>query len=168
MNPLCWDVLLLETHGDRYAMRHGRLSNAPALIPADRCPSMSVDGHTTAPLTRVAALESAEIHWSGEFSMSKQRLGELVAMHCDAAALMRFARAPFATELDHRWVMAICASIASRNWEWLKSRCLHRQTHAVLRPCHGRHPVRTCCTELLAGGCRRSASPRPVLIAFLT
>ncbi len=37
--------------------------------------------------------------------MSKQRLGELVAMHCDAAALMRFARAPFATELDHRWVM---------------------------------------------------------------
>src|ERR1700748_2417162 len=28
-NPFCWDVLLLETHGDRYIARHGMLSEAP-------------------------------------------------------------------------------------------------------------------------------------------
>jgi hypothetical protein len=34
--------------------------------------------------------------------MSRTGLAEIVATHCDAAALMQFARAPFATELDRR------------------------------------------------------------------
>ena len=28
LNPLCWDVLLLATHGDRYTIRHGTLATA--------------------------------------------------------------------------------------------------------------------------------------------
>ncbi|MDB6087938.1 MAG: Membrane-bound metal-dependent hydrolase [Gammaproteobacteria bacterium] len=105
MNPLCWDVLLLETAGDRYTVRHGVLANAPALMTAAQCPRMSIDRHTTAPMVKVPAPDSGEIHWLGEFAMSKTRLATLVGMHCEAAALMRFARAPFATELERRWII---------------------------------------------------------------
>jgi inner membrane protein len=105
MNPLCWDVLLLETAGDRYAVRHGVLANAPALMTAAQCPRIAIDRHTTAPMVKVPAPDSGEIHWLGEFAMSKTRLAMLVGMHCEAAALMRFARAPFATELERRWIM---------------------------------------------------------------
>ena len=105
MNPLCWDVLLLETHGDRYTVRRGVLSNAPALIPATRCRTISGNRPTMAPLTKVSAPESAGVHWIGEFEMSKTLLAQLVAGHCNAAALMQFARAPFAAELEREWVI---------------------------------------------------------------
>ena len=97
MNPLCWTVLLLETNGDRYVIRRGMLSVAPALIPASRCPSMSGIQATTVPLAVVGAPDSAGIQWLGEFAMSKTVLAQVVAGNCDAAAVMRFARAPFVT-----------------------------------------------------------------------
>jgi len=97
MNPLCWTVLLLETNGDRYVIRRGMLSVAPALIPASRCPTMSGIQATTVPLAVVGAPDSAGIQWLGEFAMSKTVLAQVVAGNCDAAALMRFARAPFVT-----------------------------------------------------------------------
>ncbi len=104
-NPLCWDVLLLETRADRYTVRHGVLSNAPGIISAQRCPDLSAARRTTAPLVAVAAPDSSEIHWLGEFGMSRQQLVALVATHCDAARLMQFARAPFATEFKGRPVI---------------------------------------------------------------
>jgi inner membrane protein len=58
-----------------------------------------------APLTKVSAPESAGVHWIGEFEMSKTLLAQLVAGHCNAAALMQFARAPFAAELEREWVI---------------------------------------------------------------
>jgi inner membrane protein len=105
MNPLCWDVLLLETHGDRYAIRHGVLSAAPEVMSATKCPTTLLGQQTTAPMTKVAAPDSAGIHWLGEFAMSKAQLVTLVATYCDAAALMQFARAPFATRFERRWVI---------------------------------------------------------------
>jgi inner membrane protein len=104
MNPLCWSVLLLETNGDRYVIRRGMLSVAPALIPASRCPTMFGGQATTVPLAVVAAPDSAGIVWLGEFAMSKTALAQVVAGNCDAAALMRFARAPFLTS-EPEWVM---------------------------------------------------------------
>jgi inner membrane protein len=105
MNPLCWDVLLLETHGDRYTVRHGVLSNAPVSMPASRCPTVFGNQSTTVPLRRVSAPESAGMHWFGEFEMSKTDLAQIVAGNCNAAALMQFARAPFVAELERRWVI---------------------------------------------------------------
>jgi inner membrane protein len=104
MNPLCWTVLLLETNGDRYVVRRGMLSVTPALIPASRCPTMSGTQATTVPLAVVGAPDSAGIQWLGEFAMSKTVLAQVVAGNCDAAALMRFARAPFLTS-EPDWVM---------------------------------------------------------------
>ena len=105
LNPVCWDVLLLETHGDRYAIRHGTFSNAAGLIRAQGCPTMAAGSGTTAPLVRVLAPDSGTIHWLGEFAMSRSVLASLVAAHCDAAQIMQFARAPFATEQLSRWVI---------------------------------------------------------------
>jgi inner membrane protein len=104
LNPLCWDVLLLETREDRYFVRSGVLSISPALMPAQRCPSLS-SARLASVLRPLPASLSGEIQWIGEFAMSRAQLSSLVASHCQAAALMQFARAPFAAELQHRWVM---------------------------------------------------------------
>ena len=104
MNPLCWSVLLLETNGDRYVVRRGMVSVAPALIPASRCPAMSGNLATRAPLAVVEAPDSAGIHWLGEFAMSRAALAQVVAGNCNAAALMQFARAPFVTT-EPDWVI---------------------------------------------------------------
>jgi inner membrane protein len=105
MNPLCWDVLLLETRGDRYVVRHGMLSNAPAMLPVSKCRTLSGERATTFLLGKVAAPETAAVHWFGEFEMSRTQLAQLVAGHCDAVALMQFARAPFAAQLGRDWVI---------------------------------------------------------------
>jgi len=105
-NPLCWDVLLLGTRGDRYMVRLGVLSISPAMLPAQRCPRTSGTRSATAliaPLTESAS--SSEIQWVGEFSMSRALLAKLAGSHCRAAALMQFARAPFASDLESQWVM---------------------------------------------------------------
>jgi inner membrane protein len=106
-NPVCWDVILLETSGDRYTARHGLLSIAPGLEPASRC--STVPGRrgagTTAPMTTVAAAELPGMHWLGEFSMPRRQLADLVAGHCEAQELMQFVRAPFATEYRQAWVL---------------------------------------------------------------
>ncbi len=104
-NPLCWDVLLLETQADLYTVRHGVLSDAPMLIAAADCRVTGGDQRPTAPMRRVPAPDSMAMRWLGEFAMSRTLLATLVANHCDAAALMQFARAPFATQIGRRWVM---------------------------------------------------------------
>jgi inner membrane protein len=105
LNPLCWDLLLLETHGDRYAVRLGALSIAPRLIPAQRCPRLASVRPSTASLAPVHEPVSREIQWSGEFSMSRALLARLVAGHCQVAAAMQFIRAPFGAQVDDQWVI---------------------------------------------------------------
>ena len=105
LNPLCWDVLLLETRGDRYAVRSGVLSIARTVLPAQRCPRLSRIRSASSLIAPLEAPASAEIQWIGEFAMSRAQLASLVASHCQAAALMQFARAPFAWELQHRWTI---------------------------------------------------------------
>lgn len=103
MNPLCWDVLLLETRGDRYGVRLGVMSIAPAVIAARQCPRTSGTRPTTAGVTPLAAPASAVIQWSGEFVMSRALLAGLVAGHCQVAAAMQFIRAPFAAPFQQQW-----------------------------------------------------------------
>jgi inner membrane protein len=104
-NPFCWDVLLLETHGDRYIARHGMLSAAPALVSAQSCSTKLVSRDTTAPMATVHTADSPDTVWFGEFSMPVSRLANLTANNCEAAALMQFVRAPFAVERKNGWVI---------------------------------------------------------------
>jgi inner membrane protein len=127
--PLCWDVLVLSIQDDRYAIRHAVLSVAPEIVAAARCPeiftqrptnpapsrrSASTTARTTAVArmlppaparTRVSGPDSASIQWLEEFSMSREQLVALVQGHCDAAALMQFARAPFAFQYGRAWLL---------------------------------------------------------------
>ncbi len=104
-NPFCWDVLLLETHGERYIARHGMLSDAPGLVTAQGCSTKLVSKDTTASMTAVRAPDSAQTVWFGEFSMPVSRLADLTAHNCEAAALMQFVRAPFAVARKGGWII---------------------------------------------------------------
>lgn len=110
-NPLCWDVLLVQTSPDRYSVRHGTVTIAAQLLSAQHCPRVVDAGQTTAPLRPVhpAAADEPEsgraISWIGEFSMSRALLPMLAQQHCDAAQLLQFARAPFATPRRDRWIV---------------------------------------------------------------
>jgi inner membrane protein len=106
MNPLCWNLLLLETQGDRYIVRHGVVSDAPGLIPAAGCAVMGGALFKSASFGKTVAPESPDLYWLGELEMSKAGLAKVVAEHCDAAALMLFARAPFVEALENRLVMS--------------------------------------------------------------
>ncbi|HET9446921.1 MAG TPA: hypothetical protein VFO35_11705, partial [Steroidobacteraceae bacterium] len=85
--------------------RRTMLALAPSLIPADGCLSRSLDIPGSAPLERVTAADSAELHWYGEIASPLDRLRERVAVDCEAAAAMRFIRVPWLAEADAQTVL---------------------------------------------------------------
>jgi inner membrane protein len=94
-NPLCWEVMLVQTQGQSVVARRTMLALAPSLIPADGCLSRSLNLPSSAPLERVRAADSAELHWYGEIATDLDRLRGRVATDCEAAAAMRFIRVPW-------------------------------------------------------------------------
>jgi inner membrane protein len=95
VNPLCWDAIVVQSNPREIILRHGRLSLAPSLIPAERCNGLSATP-TTAPLRAIRQPNTPSIHWAGEVATAITTLRELKATHCEAAALLQFARAPWA------------------------------------------------------------------------
>lgn len=104
VNPFCWDLILLQENGDRYIARHAILAIAPQLTAAAACPADPQPTHT-APLTPVAAADSAQLRWLGEFSMARSQLSNYVEESCTAAEFMQFARAPFVLDSGVRALM---------------------------------------------------------------
>ena len=102
-DPLCWDVLALEMDGDGYVARHTVLTLAPSVIPAAQCGRALLDRATLVPHTRPPISDPDALPWR-VFSMSRANLIALAEAHCNAAALMRFARAPFAILLHGGWI----------------------------------------------------------------
>jgi inner membrane protein len=123
-NPLCWNVLAVQTHGEDYVVRRGQAALLPGWLTARECPSPQGEGHrgaspqdpsqqerapyeqapheqapyargTTAPLMRVPLEEDTGLVWSGQFSAPLSELQKLAASHCEVAAFLRFSRAPF-------------------------------------------------------------------------
>jgi inner membrane protein len=94
-NPLCWEVMLVQTHDESVIARRTMLALAPSLIPADACLSRSLNIPSSAPLERVQAADTAELHWYGEIATDRDRLRRRVATDCEAAAAMRFIRVPW-------------------------------------------------------------------------
>jgi inner membrane protein len=93
-NPLCWELLLLETSGDRYAARRAVLSLAPSVLPANSCALAKPAPHI-ASQGAVAARDTSTVQWIGETVVAEAFLKSVVAADCQAAAFMLFARAPF-------------------------------------------------------------------------
>ena len=94
-NPLCWEVMLVQTQASDVVARRTMLALAPALIPADGCLSRSLNIPSTAPLQRVPVADNAELHWYGQIATQLDRLKSRVVTDCEAAAAMRFIRVPW-------------------------------------------------------------------------
>lgn len=94
-NPLCWEVMLVQTQDQSIVARRTMLALAPSLIPADGCLSRSLNLPSSAPLKEVQEANSPELHWYGEIATGLDRLKHRVAIDCEAAAAMRFIRVPW-------------------------------------------------------------------------
>ncbi|HMN45472.1 MAG TPA: metal-dependent hydrolase [Povalibacter sp.] len=104
-NPVCWDVMLPMTDADRYVIRRGTWSLWPQVLPAARCPGHELLSNVTAPMTRVVGNDSPAVIWHGEVVMRRTELPALAVRDCDAAALMHFARVPWALRRENTWIV---------------------------------------------------------------
>ena len=93
MNPFCWDVILIQSEDDRYALRRATLSLAPSIMP--RCRALGDAVRTTAPLQSVRGSDSPALRWRGEIVMDSRELRRRAATNCEVAAFLRFSRAPW-------------------------------------------------------------------------
>ncbi|HEX4970854.1 MAG TPA: metal-dependent hydrolase [Steroidobacteraceae bacterium] len=104
-NPLCWEVMLVQTSSGSVIARRTMLALAPSLIPADGCLSRSLDLPSSAPLARVQTPDTAELHWYGQIATDLERLRSRVTTDCQAAAAMRFIRVPWLADIGPATVL---------------------------------------------------------------
>jgi inner membrane protein len=97
-NPLCYSVIAVEASDSDYRLSLARVSVAPWLMDARRCP---LDRGVTTARLGSAGLPSARVAWQGRWEGSRERLREL-AKRCDVAVFLRFARAPYWNEPETR------------------------------------------------------------------
>jgi inner membrane protein len=93
-NPLCFAVLVVGTRGSDYTIVRATVATMPSWVPADRCPR-DPDEHPTAPFVPIAAASTPAILYRGEFVAPRSELVLLARDNCEAAAFLRFARAPY-------------------------------------------------------------------------
>jgi inner membrane protein len=105
VNPLCWQVQFVHADTEAWYVRQAALSIAPRLIPADRCPLRGQNADRTVPYAPIAATNTAAIAWSGEIRTSHALLADALPRSCPASAFMRFARAPWLTRHEDKWIL---------------------------------------------------------------
>jgi inner membrane protein len=104
-NPLCWEVMLVQTQSRSVVARRAMLALAPSLIPAEGCLSRSLNIPSSAPLVRVQATDTVSLHWYGEIATDLGRLRSRVATDCEAAVAMRFIRVPWLAVVERATVL---------------------------------------------------------------
>lgn len=105
VNPTCWEVMMLSKESDRVVLRRAMLALSPAWIPADRCPTRSLDIEITAPLVPVPKESTEQMKWYGQISTPLARLGEVARNNCEAAAAFRFIRMPWLANVKEGLVL---------------------------------------------------------------
>lgn len=105
VNPLCWEVILVQHDAQSVTLRRAMYASAPRLMSAASCPGRALDRPITAPLQPVALQSSAQLQWHGEFSYARADLMRLWNERCEVDALMRFIRAPWLAKIDEAWVL---------------------------------------------------------------
>jgi inner membrane protein len=94
-NPFCWQLILVQANEDQWFIRRASLALAPDWLEAQRCPSRGDAAETTATTSTLEIASTSEIAWLNEIAMARATLTQWMARDCDAAAFMRFARAPW-------------------------------------------------------------------------
>lgn len=105
VNPLCWQLLLVQGDDEAVYVRRASLAIAPRWLSAQQCPSRSESAATTAPMTRIDAQDTPSVSWSGETRTPRDVLAQWITKDCDAAAFMRFARAPWLVQRESDWIL---------------------------------------------------------------
>jgi inner membrane protein len=105
VNPVCWEVMVLEREAGNAVLRRAMLALAPAWMSSDRCLSRSLDIKITAPLVPVPADNSEQLKWYGQISTPIDRLAALAASNCEAAAALRFIRMPWLANVKDQMVL---------------------------------------------------------------
>jgi inner membrane protein len=105
VNPFCWDLIFVQADARVLYVRRASLALMPHWIAAWQCPSRSEPNQTTAPMAKIDARDTATVAWIGEIKTSRAALSEWIATDCDAAAFMRFARAPWLVQVKSAWIL---------------------------------------------------------------
>lgn len=94
-NPLCFAAIVVGTRGDAYVMRTAQLSSIPSLLSGERCRLQASE--PTAPMKPLPPTWSrgGNVRWLAEFTAPLAELRRLNDQHCELAAFLRFARAPY-------------------------------------------------------------------------
>jgi inner membrane protein len=104
-NPLCWEIVLVQSHQNELILRRAMLSVMPSIIDASQCPTRGLERAITAPLIAVKAESTPQIKWYGETHTDLMLLQDLYTTDCSATGFMRFARAPWSSVVDGRRVL---------------------------------------------------------------
>ncbi|HWK52639.1 MAG TPA: metal-dependent hydrolase [Steroidobacter sp.] len=105
INPLCWEVMILQKESDAAVIRRAMLAMSPAWLTANQCLSRSLDREITAPLVPVAEASTAQLKWYGQISTPIAKLVELARTNCEAAAAFRFIRMPWLAQVKQGLVL---------------------------------------------------------------
>ncbi len=104
-NPVCWEVMLVQREEGDAVLRRAMLTVAPSRLSADRCLSRSLGLPPTAPLVPVARADSDELKWYGQIGTPLDQLATLAQNDCEAAAALRFIRAPWLAKIKGEVVL---------------------------------------------------------------
>jgi inner membrane protein len=105
VNPVCWELILVQREQDSVVLRRAMMSAVPSLLSATQCPGRSLDIPITAPLSAVRLADSNEVKWHGQIASPIDPLLRLWEERCQVEALMRFVRAPWLARVDDAWVI---------------------------------------------------------------
>ncbi|HEX6277725.1 MAG TPA: hypothetical protein VFZ53_32005, partial [Polyangiaceae bacterium] len=96
-DPLCWQVILVQTEAARYVVRSTVVATVPSFLSSNDCP-FDVWAKPTAPSSAVSVASTRSLRWVREFSAPVAELRTLARENCVFAALLQFARVPFWTK----------------------------------------------------------------------
>jgi inner membrane protein len=98
-NPLCWNVLLVQTDDRQYFVRLGRAAIAPSWLSVANCPYDRA-AQPSAPLQAIHEPPDSRLVLSQEYRVSLADLRAVARERCAARALLRFARVPYLGDLQ--------------------------------------------------------------------
>jgi inner membrane protein len=99
-SPLCWEIMLVQKEQGDVVLRRAMFALAPSLLAADGCLTRSLDLAITAPLTPVTRSNDRQIKWYGQIRSPLEQLRTVAKTNCEAAAAMRFIRAPWLAKVE--------------------------------------------------------------------
>jgi inner membrane protein len=105
VNPVCWEVMVLEREAGNAVLRRAMLALTPAWFSSNQCLSRSLDTKITAPLVPVPADDNEQLKWYGQIGTPVDRLATLAATNCEAAAALRFIRMPWLANVKNQLVL---------------------------------------------------------------